>query len=659
MADAHRPCRLVPNGSLGTPRKLNAMCAIAGIVTSSGRESMDLAATLLPMTAAMTHRGPDDHGVWISADRRVGLASRRLSVRDVSSAGHMPIGNSDGTLWLIHNGEIYNADALRSELEALGYGFRSQSDSEVILHGYDAWGPGIVERLRGMFAFAIYDERSGKQRCLFLARDRLGIKPLYFARTPRRLVFASELKALRASGLVSSCVSPAGVIGYLLTGSIPSPLTIYHEAQALEPAHTLTVEMPEGRLDARPKRYWSFPSPEDTRVTLDEAIGRIRCALEDAVRSHLVSDVPLGAFLSGGLDSSAVVALMHAAGAGPIRTCSMVFEEAAYSEASYSRAVARAVGCEHYERIITAEQVRADLDCIFRSMDQPTIDGVNTYFVSKTAREAGLTVALSGLGGDELFGGYTKTFRVLPNLVRALRLARAIPGGVPFARASIRLLRPGESRVREAFDRPPSPASAYLACRGLFSPLEVRSLVSPEVWDAAIDSLERVLGIGEPDPLAKDFDADPSLWISRAELEGYTRNQLLRDTDVFSMAHSLEVRVPLLDDRLIETVLRLPAIVRHAGKPKDLLLRAVSDLLPPEIRQRRQKQGFVLPFDVWLRGPLKPSRHESDRELDGFLRPQGAEHVYAEFESRRLHWSRPWALTALRGWWAASEPRAC
>jgi asparagine synthase (glutamine-hydrolysing) len=324
--------------------------------------------------------------------------------------------------------------------------------------------------MRGMWAFAIYDYRDPRNSKLFLSRDRLGIKPLYYARTLKTFVFASELKALQAAHLTSHQISPAGLVGYLSLGAVPNPLTIYRDVHALEPAHSITISSAKSTSDAQPNRYWSLPT--DTVECSDaEAVMQMSEALQEAVRIRLVSDVPLGAFLSGGLDSSGVVGLMRAATSGPIRTCSMVFEEDEYSEASYARAMAESVGAEHFERTITAQDLTGELDNIFAAMDQPTIDGVNTYFVSQTAKQAGLTVALSGLGGDELFGGYPYTFGGVPQMLRSLRLAQRIPGGSILAGVAIGLSphKHRLARVRDALKRPVSPSSAYLTRRGLFS----------------------------------------------------------------------------------------------------------------------------------------------------------------------------------------------
>jgi len=628
------------------------MCGIAGILVRSETDLPDLRERLQCMASAMQHRGPDDEGIYLSVDGRLGFANRRLAIRDLSPAGHMPMPNPSEDVWITYNGEVYNADELRHDLKVLGYEFRSHSDTEVILRGYEAWGCDIVPRLRGMFAFAIHDMRVPATPQFLLARDHMGIKPIYYANTPQAFVFASELKALLASGLVSKEISAAGLVGYLLSGSVPNPFTIYADVHALEPSRHLHTTLPL-RSSLQSTVYWSLPTTTSDVHGMDEAIEQTRLLLEESVRIRLVSDVPLGAFLSGGLDSSAVVALMRGATAGAIRTCSMVFEEAAFSEAPYARAVSDALGTEHFERVITAEDVIKEFDNILYALDQPSVDGVNTYFVSQTARQAGLTVALSGLGGDELFGGYPSTFGGVPQTLRYLRMAGATPGGNWLARRAIALLPQGQrwARIQDALARPISPASAYSARRGLFSEAEVRQLVHPDIWNKAAQQFNLVTHIAERAGQLQNENDGLFSWISRAELRTYTHHQLLRDTDVMSMIHSLEVRVPLLDRKLVEYVLQLPPSLKTdtAGQLKPLLRSAVAQLLPPVVLQRRAKQGFTFPFDVWLRGGLRDrlTRDNDALKQSGLFQSASIDQTWQRFLQSEIHWSRPWALAAL------------
>ena len=374
------------------------------------------------------------------------------------------------------------------------------------------------------------------------------------------------------------------------------------------------------------------------------------------MRIRLVSDVPLGAFLSGGLDSSSVVAFMRQATDGPIRTCSMAFAEPGFSEAPYARAVADAVGTDHYERVVTAAELVQEFDKILASLDQPSIDGVNTYFVSQTARQAGLTVALSGLGGDELFGGYPNTFGQVPQMLRALRLVRAVPGGPAATRAVLGAspLRRRWARVRDAVARPACPASAYLTRRGLFSPEEVKALVTLPVWREGVKEFDPVRHVSERADGGRGtpaFRSRPFEWLSRAELRTYTHHQLLRDTDVMSMCHSLEVRVPFLDVELVEAVLRLPTVHKTNGLPgpKPLLKRAVGERLPAQVLQRRDKRGFTFPLELWLREPLRAQARSMVERLErkAWMRPAAVRQVFDDYDVGKLHWSRLWALVAL------------
>ena len=624
------------------------MCGIAGIVLNQNRALADLPQRLSAMGEAMLHRGPDDGGVYLTPDGKAGLVNRRLAIRDLSPAGHMPMSNADQSVWITYNGEIYNTEELRPDLERLGFVFQSNSDTEVILHGYEAWGEEVVGRLRGMFALALFSlDKTGQrvQRTL-IARDRLGIKPCYYAVTEDGLGFASELRSLRAANLVGHEVNPAALTGYLLLGSVPNPLTIYQDVQALPPATILIWEAGRAKLQA----YWKLPT-EQVETTADEAAEEVRCLLREAVRIRLVSDVPLGAFLSGGLDSSAIAILMRRATNGTIRTCSMVFAEQAYNEAPYAQAVAQAVGAEHFERVISSNDVKDEWAQLFTSMDQPTIDGVNTYFVSQTARQAGLTVALSGLGGDELFGGYPNTFNDVPRVLRALTKAQQVPGGVSLARTLLNVVpdKARWTRTRDALARPASAASAYVTRRGLFAPSEVRELLQPDLWQTGSRAFELTTYVSERVNGTR-FSPTGFDWISRAELQTYMANQLLRDTDVMSMAHSLEVRVPFLDHRLVELMLRMPeALRKNGGTIKPLLWQAVEADLPASVRDRQDKQGFTFPFALWLRQDLRGLVKTTLDQVAarGWLQPAAIQRVTQDYEAGRIHWSRLWALVAL------------
>lgn len=619
------------------------MCGLAGIVWRDPREHEAGPAALQRMIARLHHRGPDGNGAVASADGSMLIGNARLAIRDLSHAGALPF-QADDRLAIAYNGEVYNARELRAELEAAGHRFRSDNDAEVVVRGYAQWGSELPARLRGMFAFLILDQR-GAEPELFCARDPLGIKPLYYTQTPRAIVFASELKALRASGLVSADIDPLSLQGYLRFGSVPTPRTIYQNVHALEPAHALRVSRAGV---AEPTCYWQFPQP-GTSSAVQAAAGTAQ-QLQDAIAAQLISDVPLGAFLSGGLDSSTVVALMARAAGTPVRTCSLAFEEKAFDESAYARVVAREFGTDHYERVISAAEVVNTLDRAFEAIDQPSIDGLNTFLVSQVAREAGLKVVLSGLGGDELFGGYDNTFRGVPRLLRIQRISAALPGARGMAeRAMSTLPQMRWRKVAEALQRGPGAAHAYLAFRGLFTAAETQALLPEQAaaFDAAGYVGERA---GEPDSLT---GASLKSWVSRAELRTYTLNQLLRDTDVMSMAHSLEVRVPLLDLRLVEQVGALPAQMRFQGRGNKPLLRQIAaTLLPAAVLNRTDKQGFTLPLERWLRERVMSDLLDWRGGVFDAFDPRALEQLRQQFRAGHAHWSRIWALSALQGWQA-------
>lgn len=624
------------------------MCGIAGIISTKGEVDP---ITLREVEKAMVHRGPDGSGIFLSKDKKVGLVNRRLSIIDLSPAGHQPMFTPDKRFTIVHNGEVYNYKEIRKILESKGYKFKSNTDTEVILYSYAEWGPGCLEKFRGMFAFAIWDEFEKK---LFLARDRLGIKPVYYSNSGGTFVFASELKALKSSGFISSDINPAALVAYFMLGSIPCPMTIYQGVYALEPGSYLIWQ--NGAFEIH--RYWDLPVQTREVNGKEEAVERVKELLLESVRLRMISDVPLGAFLSGGLDSSSVVALMRKVSNGKIRTCSIIFEEKEYSEESYARTVAEAFETEHYERVITLEDLKAEWDKIFWAMDQPTIDGVNTYFVSKTAREIGLKVALSGLGGDELFGGYPNTFYGIPKLLKLLRFIQGIPAG---QRVAVWILNNFATnskfnKLSDALSRPPTLASAYLVMRGLFPFKEIKSLVSPEIWNEAIKKdFNPILYISEqagssltPTPLQLN-SAYLFNWISRAELTTYTHNQLLRDTDVMSMVHSLEIRVPFLDHVLVEEVLKIPGVVKvDRNNPKILLISALDGLLPKLVAERKDKTGFTFPLALWL-GRVAKEASLLPNEVP-FLRKEALKNIIEGFRSGKIGWSRFWSVLVWNEW---------
>lgn len=626
------------------------MCGIWGYVGST--ESVTVGNAWGGM-CALTDRGPDDWGMYLDGEgkvvdeehlpadeREVVLGNRRLSILDLSAAGNQPM-ESNGR-WIVYNGEVYNYRELREELRERGYEFESDTDTEVILYAFEEFGQDVVERLRGMFAFAIYDETTGE---LFAARDRFGIKPFYFDVSSERLAFASEVTSLLESDVSRPRLDPVSVDGYLALGYVPAPRTIVEGIRSLPAGSTLTYDRRSGELET--ERYWS-PEFDETESGDPE---HMRELLLESVDLRLRSDVPVGAFLSGGLDSSTIVALMREAAEQDredLHTFSIGFEREAYSETGFAEAVAEEFGTRHVSRTVEASDVRDELDAIIDAMDQPTIDGVNTYFVSQVAAQNDLKVVLSGLGSDEFFGGYP-TFE---STARRYRLAKRLYDVPPAVRAPVADLadwlgrRSSNDLLGKVGDAVRSTApfgAAYMSARGLFSTGQRRQLLDerPESWDEAIEE--------EVERTATEGDVRNA--VSHAEATWYMRNQLLRDTDAMSMSHSLEVRVPFLDSVLTDYLSKVEPDAKYVGE-KGLLKQAMADDVPIEVIERR-KSGFKFPFADWLRNELRDVVDDTfDDELfrGRPVSPEAAFAVRDAFYRGDVHWSRLWALVVLARW---------
>jgi asparagine synthase (glutamine-hydrolysing) len=595
------------------------MCGIAAIFAYRPDGPPVDGGALRRMSEAMRPRGPDGDGLWLADDGRIGLAHRRLSIIDTSSAGAQPMATPSGRLRIVYNGEIYNFAALRRELEAEGRRFVSQSDTEVLLHLYDRDGAGMVRRLRGMFAFALWD---APRRELLVARDPLGIKPLYLADDGSTVRVASQVKALLAGGGIDARPAPAGHVGFWLLGSVPEPFTLYRGIAALPPGTTRRYAA-RGHDAATHFDLASTLAAAETAARPRETVGE---ALADSVRHHLVADVPVGVFLSAGLDSSTIAALaaeVPPAGsgrAGALRTLTLGFEEfrgQPNDEAPLAEITAAGLGASHWTRRITSREFDAERERLVAAMDQPTIDGVNTYFVSKVAAEAGLKVALSGIGGDELFAGYP-AFRDIPRLVGAMRPFGRISGlGRAVRRLSAPLIAPFASpKYAGLFEYGGSYGGAYLLRRALFMPWELPRVLDPDLardgWRdlGLVDALERtVAGI-----------RSPRLRVAALEMSWYMRNQLLRDADWAGMAHSVEIRVPLVDWTLLTRLAPLLAGASPPGKREMAL--APRRRLPAAVLDR-PKTGFMVPVRDWL---ARSSARPPERGLRGWAR-----HVYAAF----------------------------
>jgi asparagine synthase (glutamine-hydrolysing) len=557
-----------------------------------------------------------------------------------------------GPFWLTFNGEIYNFRLLRRELEASGRTFVSDSDTEVILQAYEEWGDDAFGRLRGMFAFAIWD---GRRRSLLLVRDRFGIKPLYVAERGGCFLFASEVRALLASGLIPRRLEATALWQYLGYQTVPAPLTLIEGVRMLEPGHWAAVGPGKNMTVTR---YWdplASASVGGPSITSDQAVEDVRSILDESVRLHLVSDVPVGVFLSGGIDSSAIVAVMREAGVTPM-TFSVGSTDPAHDEGRFASQVAERFGASHTHIRLTEDELLEDLPAALDAMDHPTGDGVNSYVVSKAVRRAGVKVALSGLGGDELFGGYPSFARferlggplarwgATPQVLRdaAAGLVRALDNGVVASKAASVLESDG------------SLAEAWPITRQLLSPLDRRRLLAPE-WTARVRTVDPYAV-----PLAAAYADAPhaEVWsrVSYAETRAYMHDVLLRDADQMSMAHGLEVRVPFLDHRLAEYVFALPdACKKLDSGPKPLLVRALNGSLPHAI-VNRPKRGFTLPFDPWMRSSLKDlcAAHLGPEGLEGrgLFRASALRAMWAGFLAggRETTWSRIWMLVALDAW---------
>jgi len=591
---------------------------------------------LQQMLCAQNHRGPDGSGIY--QDTRVLLGHRRLSILDLSEAGRQPMANEDETLWVSCNGEIYNFQELREELARVGHVFRSKTDTEILLHGYETWGlEELLRRLRGMFAFALYDSpSSGRPWRLILAKDRFGMKPLYYYQDPRQFLFASEVRALLKSGLVPKEKNLEAWVQFLRFGSVPTPHTTVKGVRSLPAAHYMEI----GPQGARTVRYWdplAFQvSGPDARVDAPP-YRRTRELLEESLRLHLISDVPTGIFLSGGVDSSALVALACRARKEPVTTVSLSFDESRYDESPYSDLVAKRFGTRHRRVSIQAKGFFADLPSFFRSMDQPSADGINTYMVCKAAKTAGLTVVLSGAGADEIFLGYNhlKLHSALNGVWQAFSKAPpAIRGMAAHALASTCVLSGFHGADRLAGLKEGSLDSAYLVFRGLFSDRQIQGLTGLG---------ERNLARRNMIPLESTLSRLPLTEALRFfDLTLYLQNQLLKDSDSMSMAHSIEMRLPFLDHHLAEWVFSLPdrwKIQKRINKP--LLVNAVGEDLPREV-WARPKMGFTLPIGEWLRQNSGPM--ESAALSGGFLDKRAVAQVFSRFRTGDIHWSRPWAL---------------
>jgi asparagine synthase (glutamine-hydrolysing) len=613
------------------------MCGILGFI---GPRSFDATAFGRALDV-MQARGPDDRGIYEEPECLLG--HRRLAILDLSPSGHQPMSTPDGRYTIVFNGEVYNYRELRKPLEDEGLTFHSTSDTEVILALYAREGPECVTRFRGMFALAIWD---ALDKALFLARDRMGIKPLYLWPRPGGLGFASELKAIRALPGGPSEIKPEAVAAYLAWGSVPEPKTVLKGVDNLGPG-TWARWSANG---FRSEPYWRGPDCRPTIRRKEEAVELLRPIVKEAVALRCISDAPLGAFLSGGVDSSSVVALMRAAGQSDLHTFSISFPQTAWDEGPYALKVAESFDTLHTDVSVTEHMVRSELDGFFGAMDQPTCDGVNTYLVSKFARQGGLTVSLSGLGGDELFAGYG-TFRRIRNvapLMAHFPRPAAWLGGAVAGR-----LRGRYAKLEALGLRGSTAARLYYGSRGVFMPTRIRQLLHPDIESVLGKEWSPLMPYGEEAPGLQSLIPSAASPLNSVhttialELGAYMRNQLLRDSDVFGMANSLEIRVPLIDHKLVEAVFSIHEDLLLEAPVKSLLLDALPVPLPP-LCTHRPKMGFTFPFDAWLKGPWELYAQEALRSGPSeVLDSEAILDTWQSYLSGRGHWSRPWTLLAL------------
>ena len=599
------------------------MCGINGIYAFHAAANLPAEAELIATRDHMRARGPDGAGVWWTGNHRCGMAHRRLSIIDLSERANQPMASADGRFVIVFNGEIYNYPALRLELEAEGAKFRTSSDTEALLHLFARDGEAIIHKLRGMYAFAIWDD---KERALFLARDPYGIKPLYIANNGGVFRFASQVKALLAGGQVSREPEPAGLVGFHLFGNVPEPFTLYREIRALPAGHTLWVDETGPREPIRFANLAAVLADGAKKPTRrSELRARVRSSVLESVRTHLLADVEVGVFLSAGIDSSALLGLMRDAGQEKIRAITIGFKEftgTAEDEVPLAAQVAARYGAAHIVQSVSKEEFERDLPRILEVMDQPSIDGINTWFVAKTARQAGLKVAISGLGGDELLGGYP-SFQDIPRWRRRFGPFSSVPGLGLAVRLLIKAALPGFARRHPKslalLQYAGSWPGTYLLRRGLFVPEELSTVLDHEVLQEGLSRLQPLSVI------AAQMSPDPGSAAGRVcllESTNYMRNQLLRDADWAGMAHSLEIRVPLVDWNL--TSFLAPDIASLQPRVgKESLAFAPSLALPASVRLRA-KTGFSVPTGSWIApqrfSVTKPKLHSKGQDSRLWLR---------------------------------------
>lgn len=609
------------------------MCGISGTIGFIGNTALD---AVTKMNNAMLHRGPNDGGVW--QHNSICLGQQRLSIIDVSSQGHQPMLCANERFVIVFNGEIYNYQILKNELQSQvpSLQFTSNTDTEVLLYAYQYWGEGMLQKLEGMFAFAIYDTQT---QTTFIARDRFGVKPLYYIKTPQGLVFASEIRALLASGHSNRKLNYVQLPTYVQYQTVYDPHTLIEDIHSLEAGNCLTI----GNGEVVQKKYYSPITAAQTNCVDDAATiqHNVLELLTASVKKRLISDVPLGAFLSGGIDSSAVVALMRKATTGNINTFTVVFNEPEYSEERYAKIIADKYATNHTVIRLTPNDFKNDVPQAVTSMDSPSGDGPNTYVVSKATKEAGITVALSGIGGDELFAGYDvfKRYVKMQSFKDLWLLPTPVMKGIG---TLINTIKPSvaTAKLKDLMSEVVfNNNTFYKHTRSLFAVNTLQQMMAEKtIYFPQFPALQSNKKLSE---------------ISIAEISTYLQHTLLRDTDQMSMANSLEVREPFLDHKLVDYVLSINDFNKYPHTPKQLLVKAMGDMLPSEI-VNRPKMGFSLPWDNWMRNELNTYCEERIIQLNTLkaFKPNAVLNNWQAFmaHSTTHTWSRQWHLVVLSNW---------
>lgn len=607
------------------------MCGIVGAKCGSVE-------TIEKMLQALSHRGPDDNGIIEDRDSRVILGNCRLAIQDLTSAAHMPMCDNNEKACITYNGEVYNFLEIRAELESKGYNFKSNSDTEIVLASYLTWGTSCLKKLRGMFAFAIWDK---ERRELFLARDRFGIKPLYWSSVNKTFLFSSEIKGLLVSGMIQGRVDYQSLWDYLSLGAVPPPKTMVRDINALLPGHAMIVR----DRDIRIWKYWDL---DEVASNLDvpkkeaEAKETLLEILKDVSMLHMIADVKVGIFLSGGVDSTSMVGLLSQNGEMPLNTYSVGFanEDQSNDELKYARIAAERFNTDHTEYILRGDDIAEGLQSFFRYIDQPTTDGLNTYLISRKA-STDVKVAISGLGSDELFAGYPQ-FRRLEKAGRWLPIGNSLMGNISKHLPSFV---PG--RIRNPMEFYASDmAHRHTMIRTLFSEYEKLRIVRKEILGDSkppspiIDYYKDLLGHG------KDIVQETTY----VETYGYMARTLLRDADSLSMANSLELRVPFIDHKLAEFVYALPSELKLSRNDNKYILKTtLKDILPEEIKNR-SKVGFNLPLRKWLSGPLKGFSEQSLslQQIKDIFEKESLEEMKCLLNS--AYYEKPWSIIVLGNW---------